>query len=69
MSPFPCSDTCFEGCLCDAGFVSDGDKCVSMETCGCMHEGQYLQVRLCLLLINPYSSRHFLTWKLLQDVH
>ncbi|XP_067094200.1 IgGFc-binding protein [Osmerus mordax] len=44
MSPFPCSDTCFEGCLCDAGFVSDGDKCVSMETCGCIHEGQYLQV-------------------------
>ncbi|KAJ8289756.1 hypothetical protein GJAV_G00004980 [Gymnothorax javanicus] len=41
--PSTCSDTCFEGCECDRGFVFDGDKCVSMESCGCIHEGRYIK--------------------------
>ncbi|XP_061110253.1 IgGFc-binding protein-like [Conger conger] len=41
--PGSCSSTCFEGCQCDLGFVSDGDKCVSMDTCGCIHEGRYMK--------------------------
>ncbi|XP_035236114.1 IgGFc-binding protein-like [Anguilla anguilla] len=41
--PGTCSNTCFEGCQCDPGFVSDGDKCVSMDTCGCIYEGRYVK--------------------------
>ncbi|KAM6967506.1 IgGFc-binding protein [Aplochiton taeniatus] len=39
---FSCSDRCYEGCQCDAGFVSDGVKCVHMDTCGCVYGDQYL---------------------------
>ncbi|KAG7469170.1 hypothetical protein MATL_G00126120 [Megalops atlanticus] len=41
--PTTCSKACFEGCQCDDGFVSDGDKCVSMDSCGCLYEGRYLK--------------------------
>ncbi|CAB1334085.1 unnamed protein product, partial [Coregonus sp. 'balchen'] len=44
VDSFTCSASCFEGCPCDVGFASDGDKCVSMDTCGCVYEGQYLRV-------------------------
>ncbi|XP_041725879.1 IgGFc-binding protein-like [Coregonus clupeaformis] len=44
VDSFTCSASCFEGCQCDVGFASDGDKCVSMDTCGCVYEGQYLRV-------------------------
>ncbi|KAM9852132.1 IgGFc-binding protein [Aulostomus maculatus] len=42
--PFSCSERCFEGCQCDAGFVFDGVRCVPMEDCGCVHNGRYLMV-------------------------
>ncbi|XP_034029561.1 IgGFc-binding protein, partial [Thalassophryne amazonica] len=42
--PFACSDSCFEGCQCDDGFVFDGIQCISMENCGCVHNGRYLMV-------------------------
>ncbi|KAJ8332925.1 hypothetical protein SKAU_G00418210 [Synaphobranchus kaupii] len=42
-SPGTCSNACFEGCQCDPGFVSDGNKCVSMDTCGCIYEGRYIK--------------------------
>ncbi|KAJ8332930.1 hypothetical protein SKAU_G00418260, partial [Synaphobranchus kaupii] len=41
--PGTCSNACFEGCQCDPGFVSDGDKCVPMDTCGCIYEGRYIK--------------------------
>ncbi|KAM8871057.1 IgGFc-binding protein-like isoform 2-T2 [Spinachia spinachia] len=48
-----CSSTCFslqesghcpacqEGCQCDDGLMSDGVRCVSIEECGCVVDGQY----------------------------
>ncbi|XP_061876209.1 IgGFc-binding protein-like isoform X2 [Colius striatus] len=42
--PAPCSWTCFEGCQCDDGFLFDGESCVSLEQCGCMHQGRYFKV-------------------------
>ena len=44
--PSTCSESCFEGCQCDAGFVSDGIQCVHLENCGCVHAGRYLTVKL-----------------------
>ncbi|XP_063798276.1 IgGFc-binding protein-like [Pseudophryne corroboree] len=40
--PMRCTDQCFEGCECDAGYVLDGDKCVTMDKCGCVYSGRYL---------------------------
>ncbi|XP_040020452.2 IgGFc-binding protein [Gasterosteus aculeatus] len=48
-----CSSTCFslqesgpcpacqEGCQCDDGLMSDGGRCVPVEQCGCVVDGQY----------------------------
>ncbi|XP_040977901.1 IgGFc-binding protein-like [Aquila chrysaetos chrysaetos] len=41
--PAPCSWTCFEGCQCDDGYLFDGEACVSLEQCGCMHQGRYFK--------------------------
>uniref|UniRef100_A0ABM5ESE3 IgGFc-binding protein-like n=1 Tax=Pogona vitticeps TaxID=103695 RepID=A0ABM5ESE3_9SAUR len=38
-----CTTKCFEGCQCNPGYVSDGQGCVPMEECGCMHEGRYIK--------------------------
>ncbi|XP_067306883.1 IgGFc-binding protein [Pseudorasbora parva] len=39
-----CPNICMEGCQCDDGFLSNGDKCVSVGDCGCVHNGKYLKV-------------------------
>ncbi|KAK5932823.1 hypothetical protein CgunFtcFv8_004498 [Champsocephalus gunnari] len=39
--PFTCSESCFEGCQCDAGLVFDGIQCVPLDSCGCVHNGRY----------------------------
>lgn len=44
--PYTCSESCFEGCQCDDSFVFDGTQCVSMDKCGCVHDGRYLKVKL-----------------------
>ncbi|XP_074710546.1 IgGFc-binding protein-like [Strix uralensis] len=41
--PAPCSWTCFEGCQCDDGYLFDGEACVSLERCGCTHQGRYFK--------------------------
>ncbi|NXC37851.1 FCGBP protein, partial [Penelope pileata] len=41
--PAPCAWPCFEGCQCDDGHLFDGDACVSLERCGCVHQGRYLK--------------------------
>ncbi|NXK15349.1 FCGBP protein, partial [Herpetotheres cachinnans] len=41
--PAPCSWMCFEGCQCDDGYLFDGEACVSLEQCGCMHQGRYFK--------------------------
>ncbi|KAM4703004.1 IgGFc-binding protein [Rhinophrynus dorsalis] len=41
-SPVTCTSRCFEGCECDSGFVFDGEKCVTMDKCGCVFNGRYL---------------------------
>uniref|UniRef100_H9GN33 VWFD domain-containing protein n=1 Tax=Anolis carolinensis TaxID=28377 RepID=H9GN33_ANOCA len=43
-SPGQCTKKCFEGCQCDSGYLFDGDRCVPMENCGCVHEGRYIKV-------------------------
>uniref|UniRef100_A0A670JDU4 VWFD domain-containing protein n=1 Tax=Podarcis muralis TaxID=64176 RepID=A0A670JDU4_PODMU len=45
-----CSKNCFEGCQCNDGYVSDGDACVPMNKCGCVHNGLYIKVRAALLV-------------------
>ncbi|XP_063798277.1 IgGFc-binding protein-like [Pseudophryne corroboree] len=40
--PMRCTDRCFEGCECDAGYLLDGDQCVTMDKCGCVFGGRYL---------------------------
>lgn len=32
-----------ENCLCEAGLVHSGNLCVSAETCGCFHHGEYFR--------------------------
>lgn len=46
MYPITCSESCFEGCQCDAGFAFDGLRCVPLDKCGCVHAGRYLTVKL-----------------------
>ncbi|XP_077455262.1 IgGFc-binding protein-like [Stigmatopora argus] len=36
----PCP-MCQEGCQCDDGLMSDGDRCVPLEKCGCVVDGYY----------------------------
>uniref|UniRef100_A0A672F8Q3 Fc fragment of IgG binding protein n=1 Tax=Salarias fasciatus TaxID=181472 RepID=A0A672F8Q3_SALFA len=43
-NPVACSKSCFEGCECDEGLVSNGQQCVTVDQCGCGHNGQYLKV-------------------------
>ncbi|XP_062996673.1 IgGFc-binding protein-like [Elgaria multicarinata webbii] len=38
-----CTKKCFEGCQCDSGYLFDGDRCVAMEDCGCVHDGRYIK--------------------------
>ncbi|XP_069738885.1 IgGFc-binding protein-like [Phaenicophaeus curvirostris] len=42
-APTPCAWSCFEGCECDDGFLFDGGACVSVEKCGCLHQGRYVK--------------------------
>ncbi|XP_041425750.1 IgGFc-binding protein-like isoform X2 [Xenopus laevis] len=42
-APSSCTDKCFEGCECDAGYVFDGHRCVSLNNCGCAYKGRYLK--------------------------
>uniref|UniRef100_K7F2J0 VWF/SSPO/Zonadhesin-like cysteine-rich domain-containing protein n=1 Tax=Pelodiscus sinensis TaxID=13735 RepID=K7F2J0_PELSI len=44
FSPAQCTAKCFEGCQCNAGYAFNGETCVSMEGCGCLHDGRYLKV-------------------------
>ncbi|XP_069804640.1 IgGFc-binding protein-like [Dendropsophus ebraccatus] len=41
-APMKCTSRCFEGCECNTGYVLDGDKCVTMDKCGCVFSGKYL---------------------------
>ncbi|XP_072011212.1 IgGFc-binding protein-like [Engystomops pustulosus] len=41
-APMKCTDQCFEGCECNAGYLLDGDKCVAADKCGCAFNGRYL---------------------------
>ncbi|KAM6428800.1 IgGFc-binding protein-like isoform 2-T4 [Liasis olivaceus] len=42
-SPTQCTKECFEGCQCNDGYVSDGEKCISIDNCGCVHDGRYMK--------------------------
>ncbi|XP_069804822.1 IgGFc-binding protein-like [Dendropsophus ebraccatus] len=43
LGPDTCSDRCYEGCECDAGYMLDGESCVTPDTCGCNYNGRYLK--------------------------
>ncbi|XP_039768099.1 IgGFc-binding protein-like [Ornithorhynchus anatinus] len=35
---------CFEGCECPGGTLAEAGLCVPSSTCGCIHQGRYLQI-------------------------
>ncbi|XP_014408997.2 IgGFc-binding protein [Camelus ferus] len=39
--PGGCGSNCKEGCVCDDGFVLDGESCVQLPSCGCVYQGAY----------------------------
>ncbi|XP_026935335.1 LOW QUALITY PROTEIN: IgGFc-binding protein [Sagmatias obliquidens] len=39
--PGGCGFDCKEGCVCDEGFVLNGESCVPLPSCGCVYEGTY----------------------------
>nr|XP_046234028.1 IgGFc-binding protein [Scatophagus argus] len=41
--PFTCDTVCQEGCQCNDGFILNGNQCVAPTSCGCYHQGRYLQ--------------------------
>ncbi|KAM4016701.1 IgGFc-binding protein-like isoform 2-T2 [Anomaloglossus baeobatrachus] len=43
IAPTTCTDQCFEGCECDPGYAFDGNNCVTIDHCGCLHNGRYLK--------------------------
>nr|XP_012630060.1 IgGFc-binding protein isoform X2 [Microcebus murinus] len=42
-APQKCPNGCAEGCQCDPGFLYDGKACVSIQSCGCYHNGVYYE--------------------------
>ncbi|KAM6936666.1 IgGFc-binding protein-like [Lycodopsis pacificus] len=44
----PCP-VCQEGCECDDDFISDGVRCVSVDKCGCVVDGQYYRTATSVL--------------------
>ncbi|KAM5210177.1 IgGFc-binding protein [Hipposideros larvatus] len=39
--PGGCGSECHEGCVCDEGFMLNGESCVPMTSCGCIYQGAY----------------------------
>ncbi|XP_016064626.1 PREDICTED: IgGFc-binding protein [Miniopterus natalensis] len=39
--PGGCGSDCHEGCVCDEGFVLNGESCVPPSSCGCLCQGIY----------------------------
>ncbi|XP_045148926.1 IgGFc-binding protein [Echinops telfairi] len=39
--PGGCGSHCQEGCVCDEGFALNGETCVPLASCGCVHQGAY----------------------------
>ncbi|NXK18786.1 FCGBP protein, partial [Arenaria interpres] len=56
--PTPCSWRCFEGCQCDDGFLFDGETCVSLEKCGCLHRGRYIKAGETIVTNNCSTKCH-----------
>ncbi|XP_053908624.1 IgGFc-binding protein-like [Cuculus canorus] len=56
--PAPCTWTCFEGCQCDDGFLFDGGACVSLEKCGCVHQGRYVKAGETIISTNCSTKCH-----------
>uniref|UniRef100_H3AIN8 Alpha-tectorin n=1 Tax=Latimeria chalumnae TaxID=7897 RepID=H3AIN8_LATCH len=38
-----CDAPCVGGCQCDDGFASQGERCVPLTQCGCVHQGQHYE--------------------------
>ncbi|KAJ8002410.1 hypothetical protein DPEC_G00158600 [Dallia pectoralis] len=36
-----CNDECVDGCSCPVGKVIDGDRCVEVSQCSCVHKGRH----------------------------
>ncbi|XP_043936384.1 IgGFc-binding protein-like [Protopterus annectens] len=42
--PLRCNEKCFEGCECNPGFIYNGEECVTIDQCGCFHQGRYYKI-------------------------
>ena len=45
VASLSCAAVCMEMCVCKAGLVLDGTRCVAAHKCGCEEHGYYYQVR------------------------
>ena len=58
---------CVEGCVCKAGYVLSGRKCVPRNKCGCTEAGRYFKVPVDIFLIltatRVYTETRFLSEK------
>lgn len=45
-----------EGCQCNGSLVFNGNSCVPVSQCGCVHHGRYIKVKCAFLLVEivPY---------------
>ncbi|CAN0168497.1 unnamed protein product [Lampetra fluviatilis] len=39
-----CAGGCMEGCVCDAGYLLEHDRCVRADKCGCISNGKYYKL-------------------------
>ncbi|CAN0168674.1 unnamed protein product [Lampetra fluviatilis] len=39
-----CAGGCVEGCVCDAGYLLEHDRCVRADKCGCISNGKYYKL-------------------------
>ncbi|CAH2318265.1 c-binding -like [Pelobates cultripes] len=52
-----CSKMCYEGCVCDEGYMLNGDRCTTVSGCGCNYNGNYYKVTEIFFPTNSCNKR------------